>query len=235
MNEKAEEATASFPDPETILKEMAKTLSSSNSLSYEAEIEYDDLLPSGQKIKFGGKVSTLVERPGSVYTEFKGDLTETYIWVSENKATVLDLDHNFYSEIEVPENLDNAMDFMMENHDFSLPIADIVHSDPYSSLTGTTTDGIYIGESLIMGKTCSHLAFVGENLDWQIWVSIDEPRLPCRLIITYKQITGAPEYEATFSSWNLSPEIKHGVFKPQIPEGAQKIEFAKKNNKGDKK
>lgn len=216
------------PQAEKILKQMSKTLGTAEEFSFEAQVEYDDLLTSGQKIQFGGTLKTLVNRPGNIYSEFDGDLAETKIWIAENKATVLDVDHNFYGELDITGSMDEAMDDMMENYDFSLPLADIIHTDTYGSLTGTTVDGIVAGQAVINGTKCTHLVFVGQEADWQLWVSEEETALPCKLLITYKNIKNAPQYQATFTDWNLSPEFSEASFKPVLPEGAEQIDFAKK-------
>ena len=222
------------PEANEKLMQMSKTLSTANAFGFKAAIDYDDLLPSGQKIQFGGVVRGLVQRPGSVYTEYSGGLANTKIWMNEKSVTVLDIDHNFYGRIDTPGGIDESMDYMMKNHDFSLPLADIFHSDPFDSLTATTTEGIYVGDSNISGNTCSHLAFVGKEADWQIWLSKDTAALPCRLLITYKNIAGAPQYEATFTDWKINPEFNNSIFDPEIPQGAGKIEFSKIKDGGSK-
>lgn len=219
-----------------ILKDMSDTLSSAKEFTFDTEVTFDELLPSGQKIQFGGMVKTAVKRPGSVYAEFTGDLAKRKIWYSDKKVTILDENENFYGQLSVPGNIDETMDFLMANYDFSLPLADIMHSDPYESFTGGMEDGVLVGVSDVRGVGCSHLAFVGEHVDWQIWIASEEPPLPCKLVITYKNIQGGPQYEALFSNWNLSPVLSDSVFKPNLPEDAGKIDFIKiKKNKGGKK
>lgn len=233
-SQESETTEVTPPTALEVLKGMTDTLGATNEFSFEAEVTFDEILASGQKVQFGGNIKSIVKRPGSVYSEFTGDLAKKKIWVSGNTVTVLDENHNFYGELESPGGIDKTMDFVMENYDFSLPLADIFHSDPYGSLTGDTVDGVYVGDSLVRGKECSHLSFVGDNVDWQLWVSNKEPALPCKLVITYKRVQGSPQYEAIFSNWNLSPGVSDSVFKPDTGD-AEKIDFTKMKKAGAKK
>jgi len=224
------------PAADDMLKEMSDTLKAAKDFTFVTEVSFDEILPSGQKIQFGGTIKAAVKRPDSVYVEYSGDLAKRKVWYSKKTITILDEDENLYGQLSTPGSIDDTMDFLMENYDFSLPLADIVSSDLYESVSGGTIDGVLIGESEVRGVRCEHLAFVGENVDWQVWITSEKPTLPCKLVITYKKLEGGPQYEAIFSNWNLSPGLGDKVFKPSLPEGSSKIDFIKiKKDIGEKK
>ena len=82
-----------------------------------------------------------------------------------------------------------------------------------------------MGDSIVRGVECSHLAFIGEYVDWQIWISNEDPALPYKFVINYKEIEGAPQYQAIFSNWNLKPKLSESTFKAAVPKDAVKIDF----------
>ena len=84
----------------------------------------------------------------------------------------------------------------------------------------------YVDESSINGVPCDHLALRGDEVDLQVWVSQDANPLPQRIIITYKQVDGSPQFWGEFSSWNLSPKSTDALFKFTPPEDAEEIIFS---------
>jgi hypothetical protein len=46
-----------------------------------------------------------------------------------------------------------------------------------------------------------------------------------RVVLTYKDEPGQPEFRAQFADWNLAPAITASTFQPPIPAGAQKVQF----------
>ncbi|MEQ9618829.1 MAG: DUF2092 domain-containing protein [Deltaproteobacteria bacterium] len=218
------------PSADALLKEMGNTLKSAGELSFNANITFDELLPSGQKIQFGGEASVTVKRPNLLHAVYNGDLHSRKIWYSGDEVTVLNTDDNFYGQLKVPATLDETMDYLMKDYGFTLPLADIVFSDPYGSLMKNVRAGVVVGNSSINGSECRHLAFVEKYIDWQLWVSGGVEKLPCKLVITYKTVPGSPQYTAVFSEWNLGPEGSESIFKPVIPKRAARIDFIKLAN-----
>ena len=86
--------------------------------------------------------------------------------------------------------------------------------------------GAYLGTTLIAGQPVHHLSFSQSDLDWQVWVSVDEDApLPLMLIGTEHSKTGWPQYRAYFSQWNMEPEITDGQFAYQPEEEDVQVAF----------
>ena len=219
------------PVAEKLLKSMSATLSSAKAFSFRADINFDQLLTSGQQIQYGGKASQTVERPDKVYAEFAGDMDAKRVWYTGKDVTVLDVNKNLYGKLAVPATIDDAMDNLMDEYGFTLPLSDVVVSDPYAAFVTNVAAGVVIGDSMINGQGCKHLAFVEKYIDWQIWISNGAQALPCKLVITYKTLPGGPQYSAVFSNWAINPAIAPSVFTPVLPEGAEQITFIKIDNK----
>lgn len=218
------------PVADKLLKSMGATLSSAKAFTFRADINFDQLLVSGQQIQYGGTANLTVERPNKVYVEFTGDLDGKRIWYTGKDVTVLDVNKNFYGKLAVPATIDEAMDNLMDQYGFTLPLSDVMVSDPYKAFIRNVAAGVVIGDSMINGQQCKHMAFVEKYIDWQIWISDGAQALPCKLVITYKTIPGGPQYSAVFSNWAINPAINASVFTPVLPEGAERIEFIKMGN-----
>jgi hypothetical protein len=99
--------------------------------------------------------------------------------------------------------------------------------------------GTYVGPATVRGVSCHHLAFRGNETDWQLWIE-DGPRpVPCKFVITSKKVQGLPEFTVEFSQWNFSPRLGDEVFHFTPPGDAKRINFltdvAGPGTKGDKK
>ena len=51
--------------------------------------------------------------------------------------------------------------------------------------------------------------------------------LPRKVVIDYRALRGSPEYIAFISDWNFPATIPQARFTPNLPQGAERIDFAK--------
>ena len=79
-----------------------------------------------------------------------------------------------------------------------------MYANPYEVLRRDVEFGFYVGLSDVAGTRCHHLAFVEQVIDWQIWIEDGTQLVPRKLVITYKTLPGAPQFEAVFSEWDLA-------------------------------
>ena len=208
-----------------MLHAMAGYLSAQGEFSFHAEVAYDSILGTGQKVQYGGAADVTVRRPDRLRVEYRGDQRRSGVFFDGTLFTILDREKNLYSQTEVPSNIDDAVDLVFDEYGFTVPIADFVYSDPYGVLTEYVETGVWLGRHVVDGAPCHHLAFTQETIDWQIWIE-DGPRpVPRKLVITYKQEPLAPQYSARLSQWSMPAQASDSWFTFQAPAGADKIEF----------
>jgi len=208
-----------------ILRDMSEYLQSADQFAFQADISYDSVLVSGQKIQYGGTSKISVHRPDRLRVEYRGDEGGRRVVFNGHTLTLHDLRVNLYAQTEMTADIDTAVDRMFEKFGFSVPTADLVYADPYSTLTASVDSGFVVGLHTVQGVRCHHLSFSQESIDWQIWIE-DGPRpLPRKLLITYKDDPGSPQYTVQLSRWDLSPHISDAYFEFHPPSGAGRIEF----------
>ncbi len=61
------------PRTDKLLRSMGDYLKTANQLSFHAEMTFDDMLLSGQKIQYSAYNDNAVQRPGSVSAEHQGN------------------------------------------------------------------------------------------------------------------------------------------------------------------
>jgi hypothetical protein len=213
------------PQADRFLRQMSDYLMASKQLSFHAEIAYDDLLPSGQKLQLGASHDVLVRRPDRTYAEFQGERGGKRFWYDGKTITLYDVTHDFYATEQAPSTIDGMLDHIMNVYGFSPPLSDLIYSDPYAVLTQNVQYGFYAGTVQVDGERCHHLAFQEKKIDWQIWIEDGTQCVPRKVVITYKTLPGAPQFTAVLSHWDLAAPAPDGMFTANLPPGADRIRF----------
>jgi hypothetical protein len=209
-----------------LLKQMGSYLAAAKQFSFRAEIDFDEMLPSGQMIQLAALEDVAVRRPDRAYVEYLGDLGAKKFWYDGKRVTVFDGAENVYASAAAPGKLDAMTDQLLEKQGFQPPLADFLRGNPYTVLKQHALLGAYLGLHDAGGVRCHHLAFVDKSFDWQIWIEDGTQTVPRKMVITYKQLPGSPRFEALFSDWNLDEHFGDALFTPVIPDGAVQIDFA---------
>jgi hypothetical protein len=212
------------------LKAMGGLIGSANAFSFHADVTFDHMLPSGQKVQFAATQEVVMERPGRLHIQWTGDLGARQFWYDGKSITLFDPAQPFFASTAAPGELDQMLDLVTTKYGFSPPLADFLYRDAYKSLRQNVQYGFDLGESEINGKNCRSFAFVEKKIDWQIWIASGPQPVPCKVLITYKTHPAQPQFAAVFSDWQFSPRISADVFTPDLPSGLEKISFAEASN-----
>jgi len=223
------------PRADQLLRAMSGFLAGARQFSFHASIEYDHVLPTGQKIELGAIQDVAVRRPDRVYVEYEGDAGTNRLWYDGRQITVLDGEEDVYAVAPMPGKIDQAVDRLIDHYGFSAPLSDFLYSDPYRVLHERAQFGLYLGETSVGGVRCHHLAFVDKAIDWQIWIQDGTQLVPCKVVITYSLLPGEPRFAATFSDWELDARLADARFQPMLPPDAARIDFVAAMKKAEEK
>ncbi len=213
------------PKADQLLREMGSLLKTAKHFNYQAEIMFDDLLPSDQKLMFAAYEDISVQRPNRIFTEYLSDLGVKRFWYDGKTVTLLEGGTNYYTSVKAAPTIDKTLDELMKEYGFSPPLSDFLYSDPYAVLTENVEAGIYVGLGDVNGVRCHHLAFVEKYIDWQIWIEDGKQKLPRKLVITYKTMPRSPQYIAVLSDWNFTKSLPDSLFFFFFPAKAVRVEF----------
>ena len=111
--------------------------------------------------------------------------------------------------------------------------ADLFYADLHEGLLTDVSSGTHLGQGVVGGVLCDHLAFRAAKVDWQIWVQRGDKPLPLKYVITSKWVSGAPQYTIRLHHWNTQPKLdpQHFVFRP--PAGAKELQDVATNELGE--
>jgi hypothetical protein len=221
----AEDRPAIDARADRVLRAMSDYLQAAEQFTFRADVAYDVVTVHGQMLQYGGTGEIAVRRPDHFRVEHRGDEKNLRVVFNGEMFTFHNIQANLYAQKEMKTDIDTAVDRMFDRFGFSVPTADLVYSNPYATLTGSVDDGFHVGMHIVDGVTCHHLSYSQESIDWQIWIE-DGPRpLPRKLLITYKDEPGSPQYAVHLSRWNLDPRISDAYFEFVPPVGAGLMEF----------
>jgi len=221
---RAEDKPSIEPRAERILKAAVENLVAHKSFMFRGAVTTESALRVGQRIEYNGTVQAAVRRPDRVWVKNDGETARGSNWYDGKSLTHLDLDNNAYASWQAPSNNDELFEKMKEKLGFVLPLSPLMRSDLDKEIFKKIQTGFYVGETVVNGNTCSHLAFSQENIDWQLWVDTVVPVIR-RVAITYKKQPGAPQYAVTFTSWDFNVMLPDSVFTFEPPPGAMRAEF----------
>jgi hypothetical protein len=212
-------------DADRILRQMSAYISSAEQFTFHAEVTFDHVLPTGQKLQFAATEDVALQRPNGLYIQWSGDLGGRQFWYDGKTVTLYDPRSDFYAVDKVSSGIDGMLDKVTAQLNFTPPLADFLYSDPYKSVHGSIQYGFTTGVMEINGRACNGLAFVEKHIDWQIWIDSGPQLVPCKLIITYKNNPSLPQFSAVFSDWDFAPRIAAPTFTPDLPAGTQEVPF----------
>jgi hypothetical protein len=213
------------PQAKVILNRMTEFMDTLQQFTFHAENTEDRLLSSGQKIQFAWAVDMAIRRPNRFRAYVKGDEKDQQLFYNGRTITLWKPHLDYYGILAAPPSIEEALDFASESFELHAPLADFIRQDSFDPLPPVIYSAVYVGQQLVHGISCHHLAFRQDDLDWQIWIEDSETPLPRKVIITQKFVTGAPQFTALLLEWNLAPQLpdRHFTFSP--PKNAKKIEF----------
>ena len=214
-------------DPQAVarLKSGLDFLEKQQKFTVETENTFEVVTGEGQKIQYDNSTKLALHRPNKLRGQRKGDVIDQEFFYDGSSLTLFNPGENYYATVAAPDNLDAALDFARDELDIVAPAGDLLYSDAFEGMMENVTAGFLVGEAVVNGVRCDHLAFRAGAVDWQIWIAQGEQPLPYKLVITTLDVLNAPQFSMVMSNWDLHPVFTDEHFHFNPPENARQIEF----------
>lgn len=207
-----------------LLRRTSDYLSQSPFFSVNAEVWQDAVMASGQRVQATRTVDLEVRRPNRLHAEIRSTRRNRGIWYDGKTVSMLDRNRGTYGVVPAANNLDEMLDSALIRFGIAVPLEDLIESNPYAEVRQKVSTGTDIGPTTVLGVPCEHLAFSQTNIDWQIWIEQGPKPVPRKIVITYKDEEGSPQYTAIFSDWDFLTKLPEFVFNFEPPPGAAKVD-----------
>ena len=185
----------------------------------------DARLGEGLMVSNATEVKIFIDRPGSLRISSFDGKEHKDLFFHDGTLTVFNKEKGYYAQAAIPEDIDAALEFALEELDIDAPLMDLIQSDVSVQLIGSQDPVLYLTDKArIAGKDCHHIAIRGPETDVQLWVEEGDQPLPRKFVMTSKWEGGSPRVIANLK-WDTDPDFKQDVFKFEAPEGSMNIGF----------
>ena len=212
------------PDAIAVLHKMGEFLRNQQHFSVQARMTTDDVLPSGQKVQYGGTVDLKVRRPDRMRMDIAGDRRNEQIFYDGNTFTIFSPRTGFYAAFDGPKTLDRLKDVHEKKYPVDLPLADLFYWGMQNDATASITRATRIGAANVDGFVCDHYAFRQKDVDWELWIEQGGRPLPRKEVITTTAERTQPQHSMILN-WDLNAKFDDQLFAFVPPPNAHHIDF----------
>lgn len=209
-------------DPAKVLKAMSDYLAGQKSLSAKFDSDVEVVTPELQKIQFSSSGEMKMNRPDKLRVRRTGGYADVELVYDGKTVSLYGNNAKSYVQADLAGGIDKMIDTLAGQSSVGLPGADLLLTNSYDELMANVTQGSHIGQGVVDGVECEHLAFRGPDTDWQIWIETGAKPVPRKYVITSKTVAGAPQYTLRIRDWKTDGNADADfTFKP--PADATKV------------
>jgi hypothetical protein len=227
MSAADETKAANAPEGRAVLMRMANYLAKSPAWSVTMQTAYDAVQPDGFKVEWNGTRAVTVKRPDMLRVESeRSDGARSLVLFDGKTITSFDESAKVYAQKEHPGTLDDAVVYFVRDLGMRLPLAVMLTGRLPDELQQRVQAVKYVEKTTTLGVPADHIAAKTTTVDFQVWIAQGDRPLPMRVVLTYKNARGEPQFRAQFSDWNLDVQPSDTLFAFTPPDGARQIPFA---------
>jgi hypothetical protein len=208
-------------DAKAILKAMSDYVAGQKSIQLAFDSDIEIITPQLEKIQFTNSGEALVRRPDKLRAHRVGGYADVALFFDGKTVSIYGKHINGYARFDAPGTVDDLIHALRQGHGVTLPGADLLLSNSYDLLVEGVQEAKYIGQGVIDGVECEHLAFRNFDTDWQLWVEVGKRPIPRKLVITSKTLNSAPQYTLRVKKWKTDIEPSPDAFTFIPPAGAK--------------
>ena len=146
------------------------------------------------------------------------------MWYNGKTVTFLDHLKKVYMQIDAAPRIGDALKQLENDYGLFLPLASLLRDNASQAFQDGTSKQRYLGLHDADGIVCHHLLFVGDAVDWQLWIDADGDPVLRKIVVTYKEIEGAPQHATVITEFVANPPLQDALFAAQLPAGSVRAE-----------
>ena len=213
------------PDAVALLKKSTEFVTALKKFRIDTESTIELVTTESQKLQFGHRTVISVARPDRMRVERVGEIIEQVFYYDGKALSVSFPKVGYYASVPAPATIDATLDFARDKLDVIAPGADVVYTNAFARLSDGLTSARFIGEDVVAGVRCEHLAFRNAEVDWQMWIEEGDKPFPRKFVVTSKRMAQSPEFSVVITKWDTSPKFTDATWAFTPPKGANKIEW----------
>ncbi|MGM4894399.1 DUF2092 domain-containing protein [Tardiphaga sp. 839_C3_N1_4] len=217
--------SARADDPAKLLKTMSDYTAAQKSISATFDSDVEVVTPELEKIQFTSSGKIQLSRPDKLRISRTGGYTDVDFIYDGKTASIYGNNAKAYVQADLVGTVDQLVDLIQAKSGVAMPGTDLLLTNAYDELMSNVVLAQHIGQGMIDGVECEHLAFRGVDTDWQIWIESGARPLPRKYVITSKAVTGAPQYTLRIRDWKTDAVADADAFVFKPPAGVTKVDL----------
>jgi hypothetical protein len=210
-------------DAAQVLKAMTDYTSGQKTISATFDSDIEVITPALQKIQFASSGHLTLNRPDKLRIRRTGGYADVELVFDGKTLSLSGNNAKSYVQADAAGTVDQVIDTLQAHRGTGMPGTDLLLSHSYDELMANVVDSEHIGQGVVDGVECEHLAFRGTETDWQIWIEAGARPIPRKYVITSKTIAGAPQYTLRIKDWKTDAVTDADTFAFKPPTGATKV------------
>ncbi len=210
-------------DSAALLKAMTDYTAAQKSISATFDSDIEVITAELQKIQFTSSGQLKLSRPDKLRVRRTGGYADVELVFDGKTVSLYGNNAKAYVQADMAGTIDQLIDGIQAKTGGAMPGTDLLLSSSYDVLTSDVMEGHHVGQGVVDGVECEHLAFRGHDTDWQIWIQTGAQPIPRKYVITSKTLAGAPQYTLRIKEWKTDAIADADAFAFKPPEGATKV------------
>jgi hypothetical protein len=133
------------PNATEVLQFMSDYLARTQAFSVNADIDFEVVARTGQKLQFSSYASLVMQRPRGLFIQRRGPLADAEIFFNGSQITLFGRRINAYAQIPLSGTTDDAIRTVEAQTGLPFPGADLMFSNPYAVLMEGVESSAYLG------------------------------------------------------------------------------------------
>ena len=217
--------TAKADDAAALLKAMADYTAAQKSISATFDSDIEVVTPELEKIQFTSSGKIQLSRPDKLRISRTGGYADVQLVYDGKTVSIYGNNAKAYVQSDLVGTVDQLIDQMQARSGAAMPGTDLLLSHSYDELMSNVVLAEHIGQGVVDGIECEHLAFRGVDTDWQIWIESGAQPVPRKYVITSKTVALAPQYTLRIKDWKTDTVADADAFVFKPPADATKVDL----------
>ena len=181
----------------------------------------------GELLHIFHTMKIVVHRPNRLLVDVTGDDGAMKLAFDGKTAIVYGATEKKYASIPVAEGtIEGMLKEAVGRLGIDFPLADFLTEAPNKAFLTGVTEGRVLNTVTVDGVPCLHMFFMQPpGIELELWVEKNDQSLPRRLIVTYRNLPGQPNFIAEFSDWSLNARPSDADFTFQPPPDAAQLQL----------
>jgi hypothetical protein len=220
------EVSAQDQSARALLLRMADFMARAPAMSVTMRSGYDAIQEDGQRIEFGERRRLQMQRPDKLRVDVersdgeRGTVVFDGRWITAFKPA-----ENVYARVEKAGTVDEALVYMVRDLRATLPLARMFTTGFPVDLATRATSVAFVEQCSLFEVATDHIAVRTAEVDMQLWIAKGTEPLPRRVVVTYKNSPGEPQFRADLSDWSVKAKMDAAAFAFVPPPGAEQIMY----------